>query len=100
MHSLSWLRGRDAGLHIFNAYRSRTSVWSTYLHYIILLLSYPFKQLFYLIQQGPIRTRRRKVSEKRTKIVAVMVRSIPPAQVVNAGKSRILNRLKIIGAPE
>ena len=28
------------------------------------------------------------------------VRSIPPAQVVNAGSSRILNRLKTTGAPE
>ena len=28
------------------------------------------------------------------------VRSIPPAQVVNAGSSRILNRLKATGAPE
>ena len=28
------------------------------------------------------------------------VKSIPPAQVVNAGSSRILNRLKTTGAPE
>ena len=49
------------------------------------------------------------MSEKRKKRLVVMapggrqskwVRSIPPAQVVNAGNSRILNRLKIIGAPE
>ena len=47
VHFLSWLRGRDAGLYISNAYRSRTSAWSTYLQYIILLLSYSFKQLFF-----------------------------------------------------
>ena len=47
LHFLSWLRARDAGLHISNAYRSRTSVGSTYLQYIILLLSYSFKQLFF-----------------------------------------------------
>jgi len=49
------------------------------------------------------------VSEKKKKRLAVMapggrqskrVRSIPPAQVVNAGSSRILNRLKTTGAPE
>jgi len=49
------------------------------------------------------------VSKKKKKRLAVMapggrqskrVRSIPPAQVVNAGSSRILNRLNIIGAPE
>ena len=39
VHLLSWLRVGDAGLHISNAYRSRTSAWSTYLQYIILLLS-------------------------------------------------------------
>ena len=43
VHFLSWLRERDAGLHISNAYRSRTSAWGTYLQYIILLLSYSFK---------------------------------------------------------
>ena len=97
------------GLHISNAYRSCTSVWSTYLQYIILLLSYSFKKLFFLIQQGPIRTQHRKVSEKRKKRVAVMapggrqskrVRSLPPAEVVPAGSLRILNRLKTTGAPE
>ena len=49
------------------------------------------------------------MSEKTKKRLAVMapggrqskrVRSIPPAQVVNAGSSRILNRLKTIGVPE
>ena len=49
------------------------------------------------------------MSEKKKKRLAVMapggrqskrVRSIPPAQVVNAGSSRILNRLKTIGAPK
>jgi len=47
VHFLSLLRGRDMGLHISNAYRSCTSVWSTYLQYIILLLSYSFKQLLF-----------------------------------------------------
>ena len=49
------------------------------------------------------------MSKKKKKRLAVMapggrqskrVRSIPPAQVVNAGSSRILNRLKTTGAPE
>ena len=49
------------------------------------------------------------MSEKRKKRVAVMapggrqskrVRSLPPAEVVPAGSSGILNRLKTIGAPE
>jgi len=45
-------------------------------------------------------------TKKRLAIVAPggrqskRVRSIPPAQVVNAGSSRILNRLKTTGAPE
>ena len=73
-----------------------------------MLLSYSFKQLF-LIQQGLIRTRHTKVSEKTKKRLAVMapggrqskrVRSIPPTQVVNVGSSRMLNWLKTIGAPE
>ena len=47
------------------------------------------------------------MSEKKKKRLAVMapggrqskrVRSIPPAQVVNAGSSRILNKLKTTGA--
>ena len=49
------------------------------------------------------------MSEKKKKRLVIMtprgrqskrVRSIPPAQVVNAGSSRILNRLKTTGAPE
>ena len=40
VHLLSWLRVGDAGLHISNAYRSRTSFGSTYLQYIQVLLIY------------------------------------------------------------
>ena len=49
------------------------------------------------------------MSEKKKKRLAVMapggrqskrIRSIPPAEVVTAGSSRILNRLKTTGAPE
>ena len=53
VHLLSWLTVRDAGLHIFNAYRSRTSVGSTYLQYIIVLLIYLIKQLLFFNSTGP-----------------------------------------------
>jgi hypothetical protein len=47
VHLLSWLRVGDAGLHISNAYTSRTSVGSIYLQYIQVLLIYWFKQLLF-----------------------------------------------------
>ena len=75
----------------------------------LLLLIIHFNNFYFFIHQGSVPTWRSKVCAKMRKTIAAMapggrqsksVRSIPPPDVILAGSSRILKRLKTTRAPE